>query len=187
LGIALYKTGDYENSIKSFGRAESINSADAQLQYNLGLASFKNEQYNSAVDHFKKCTDLDFCHPYAYNNLAFIYNMHTYYTETINMYKLIKSRKHKKHNCYRHLAFAWFKKGELPRSIKKIRKAIRTDPKDADNWVVWGLIMRTCGNYWSAQHKFQKALKLDPNNETAQFELDTVERMIELDQQIPID
>lgn len=43
------------------------------------------------------------------------------------------------------------------------------------------------GNYWSAQHKFQKALKLDPINETAQFELDIVERIIELDQQIPLD
>ena len=35
----------------------------------------------------------------------------------------------------------------------KIKKGIYKQPKDADNWVVWGLIMRTVGNYTSAKHK----------------------------------
>ena len=75
----------------------------------------------------------------------------------------------------------------MPKAIKKIKKAIYKSPKDADNWVVWGLIMRTVGNYQSARQKFQKALKLDPNNETAQFELDIVDKIIELDHQIPLE
>ena len=39
----------------------------------------------------------------------------------------------------------------------------------------------------SAKHKFGKALRLDPHNETALFELDIVNRIIELDDQIPLD
>ena len=42
----------------------------------------------------------------------------------------------------------------MPKAIKKIKKAIYKSPKDADNWVVWGLIMRTVGNYQSARQKF---------------------------------
>jgi hypothetical protein len=49
----------------------------------------------------------------------------------------------------------------MAKAIKKIKKGIQKNPKDADNWVVWGLIMRydinfiiylyrTVGNYWSA-------------------------------------
>ena len=75
----------------------------------------------------------------------------------------------------------------MAKAIKKIKKGIQKNPKDADNWVVWGLIMRTVGNYQSAKHKFQKALKLDPRNETAIFELGIVNRIIELDEQIPLD
>ena len=62
----------------------------------------------------------------------------------------------------------------MANAIKKIKKGIQKNPKDADNWVVWGLIMRTVGNYSSAKHKFDKAVKLDPLNETALFELDIV-------------
>jgi cytochrome c-type biogenesis protein CcmH/NrfG len=62
----------------------------------------------------------------------------------------------------------------MANAIKKIKKGIKKNSKDADNWVVWGLIMRTVGNYSSAHHKFVKALKLDPYNETALFELDIV-------------
>ena len=55
----------------------------------------------------------------------------------------------------------------MSKAIKKIKKGIQKNPKDPDNWVVWGLIMRTVGNYQSAKHKFEKARKLDPTNETA--------------------
>jgi len=75
----------------------------------------------------------------------------------------------------------------MAKAIKKIKKGIQKNSKDADNWVVWGLIMRTVGNYQSAKHKLVKALKLDPENEAAQFELEIVTRIIELDEAIPLD
>lgn len=160
--------------MRSFSKAEMINADDAQLHYNLGLVNFKIENYNQAVDHFKKCNKLDPLHMDSYNNLAFIYNMHQFYQETINICSYAKLNDPKNHICHRHWAFALFKKGEMAKAIKKIKKGIAKHPKDPDNWVVWGLIMRTVGNYQSAKHKFVKALKLDPNNETAAIELDIV-------------
>lgn len=72
-------------STKSFHKAADLNPKDAQIQYNLGLSYFKEEQYTQAIEHLKICTQLDPVHPYAYNNLAFIYNMHCYYHETITV------------------------------------------------------------------------------------------------------
>ena len=97
--------------------------------------------------------------------------MHQLYPETINICGCAKLNNPKNHNCHRHWAFALFKKGEMGKAIKKIKKAIQKKPKDSDNWVIWGLIMRTVGNYQSAKHKFQKAIKYDPHNETAIQEL----------------
>lgn len=85
------------------------------------------------------------------------------------------------HNCHRHWAFALFKKGEFAKAIKKIKKGVQKNPSDPENWTIWGLILRTVGNYISARHKFKKALKLDRQNETAAEELTIVERIIELD------
>ena len=167
LGVSFYKTGEHDNAIRAFQKAEAINSEDAQLQYNLGLANFKLEQYNQAVDHLKKCTKLDPQHPFAYNNLAFLYNMHQFYSETIQVCGCAKMNNPQNHNCHRHWAFALFKKGEMGKAIKKVKKGIQKNPKEPDNWIIWGLILRTVGNYKSAQHKFKKALKIDKDNETA--------------------
>ncbi len=68
------------------------------------------------------------------------------------------------HNCHKHWAFALYKKGEMAKAIKKIKKGVIVDPKDSDNWVTWGLIMRTVGSYKSACHKFEEALRIDPEN-----------------------
>ena len=141
-----------------------------------------------AVEHLKICTQIDSKHPFAYNNLAYIYNMHQYYPETINVCNKAKmDNPDETHNCYRHWAFALFKKGEMAKAIKQIMKAIKTSPEDSDNWVVWGLILRTVGNYKSAEHKFEQCLRIDPQNETAKFELEVLKRIMNLDDEINID
>ena len=85
------------------------------------------------------------------------------------------------HTCHRHWAFALFKKGEMSKATKKIKKAINLDPQDADNWITWGLILRVFGNYKSAMHKFKQALALEPRNQTALDEIDLLERIMILD------
>ena len=71
--------------------------------------------------------------------------------------------------------------------IKKIRKGVHKEPHVAENWIVWGLILRTAGKYRSAQHKFERALKLEPENQTAQFEMELVSKMIYFDKILPMD
>jgi hypothetical protein len=43
----------------------------------------------------------------------------------------------------------------MSKAIEKIKQGVTINPKDADNWIVWGLILRTTGNYNSAKHKFE--------------------------------
>jgi tetratricopeptide (TPR) repeat protein len=84
LGIALYKMRYYAQALKAFQKSSELKADDAQLQYNLGLAYFQVARYDAAVEHLKLCTDFDPGHLHAYNNLAFIYNMHQLYPEAIH-------------------------------------------------------------------------------------------------------
>lgn len=59
--------------------------------------------------------------------------------------------------------------------------------KEPENWLVWGLILRKVGQYQSAQHKFNRALKIDPNNTTAKQELLLLSKIVELDSQISLE
>lgn len=204
LGLALFKLQFIDGSIKAFAQSCELNNRDAQLHYNLGLAYFKQEQYTKAVEHLKLCTTLDPTNVYAYNNLAFIYNMHQYYSETINVcntakimleqYEKVKALQagtfnnkfgdeeaQVNHLCHRHWAFALYKKGDMGKACKMIKEGIFLDPKDPENWIVWGLIMRKVGNYKLAKQKFEKALSLEPQNTTAKYELDLLQRIMQLD------
>ena len=122
-----------------------------------------------------------------YNNLAFLFNLHQFYPETINICGQAKLHIPDQHNCYRHWAFALFKRGEMAKAVKKIKKGIQKHPKDPDNWIIWGVILRYHGNYRSSKHKFLKALKYDKDNETAKQELQAIERIMVLDNQIPLE
>mgnify|MGYP000968151965 CR=1 FL=1 len=84
-GIAMYKLGEYVLAIAAFEKAERIDNNDAQLQYNLGLAYFKVGNYQHTVGHLKQCILKDNKHPHAYNNLAFLYNHHKLFKETLNI------------------------------------------------------------------------------------------------------
>jgi tetratricopeptide (TPR) repeat protein len=46
LGISLYKLGYFEECIKAFIKCGEIQGYDAQLNYNLGIAYFKLEEYS---------------------------------------------------------------------------------------------------------------------------------------------
>jgi len=111
-------------AIASFEKSEKINSLDAQLHYNLGLAYFKIGNNSQAVEHFKKCIMIDNTHPYAYNNLAFLFNSHMIYKETLNICAQAKEFNRSGHNTHMHWAFAEFKEGNVVRAIKKIRKGV---------------------------------------------------------------
>jgi len=69
----------------------------------------------------------------------------------------------------------------MAKAVKKIKKGIEKNPRDADNWIIWGVILRYHCSYKSARHKFLKALKLDPKSETAKQELTSIDRIIDLD------
>jgi len=77
--------------------------------------------------------------------------------------------------------------GKMAKAVKKIKKGIMKIPRDPENWIIWGVILRTVGNYPSAKHKFKRALKYDKDNVVAKEELATIEKIIDLDKRIPLD
>ena len=124
-GIARYKQGDYVLAIAAFENSERIYEDDAQLHYNLGLAYFKVGNYSHTLEHLKKCILLDNKHPFAYNNLAFVFNIHMIYKETLNVCRQAKEFNRSNHNTHMHWAFAEFKEGNVVKAIKKIRKGVQ--------------------------------------------------------------
>ena len=63
-------------------------------------------------------------------------------------------------------------------AILNIRKAIEIDPIDPENWHMWGHVQVATGDYKSARHKFNMALKIDPDYTQAKKELQKIELVL---------
>lgn len=128
-------------------------------------------------------------HPWAYNNLAFLYNVHQYFKEAKIVCETAKFRfPHGNHNCYRHWAYAEYKlNNKSGEAFKKINLAVVEDPADVDSWLLWAMMLRTVGSYKQAQHKLDIAFKLDPDNATAQYEQQLLVGIMEMDAQLDIE
>lgn len=106
--------------------------------------------------------------------------MHGYHKEAAIVCNTAKVRfpKGVNHNCYRHWAYALFKENNKSgKAFKKINKAVKEDPLDADSWILWGMMLRSVGNYDLAAHKIKIALDLDPENKTAIYENDVLQNI----------
>ena len=84
-------------------------------------------------------------------------------------------------NIYRYRAYAEFKESMPSQAITYLKKAIAEAPNDPENWSLWGMIMRSVGNYESARHKLKRALVLDPDCASAKFELEVLDVIVKMD------
>ena len=74
--------------------------------------------------------------------------MNQYFGETIKLCsKANLELQDGSHNCHRNWAFAYYKIDEKIKAIKQISIAVKKDPRDPYNWIVWGIILRSAGKY----------------------------------------
>lgn len=89
--------------------------------------------------------------------------------------------------CHSLWSYAEFKQGLPASAIKQVKKAIDLCPDDPANWVLWGVILRSVGNYKSSRAKLERALCLDPENAAAKFELNVLDLITQMDETFELD
>lgn len=179
LGIALYRMDHFKAAMYAYQKCTTLNGECAEAHYNLAISYVKNNKPKYAVDHFKIVFKLEPMHPWAYCNLAFLYNTHQHYVEALvvcmEAEKLFGDYNHR---CYKHWAYALFMKekdrikmqNNMSEAFKKITLATQLNPEDADCWIMWALMLRSIGNYVLAQHKLDVANKLSPDHPAIKYE-----------------
>lgn len=62
------------------------------------------------------------------------------------------------------IAFAKIKKGKYISAIEDLKKALKTNEKNADLWSLYGFAARKAGSYDLAEKAYERALSLDPKH-----------------------
>jgi cytochrome c-type biogenesis protein CcmH/NrfG len=71
----------------------------------------------------------------------------------------------------RNWTYALIKEKYFVDAILNIRRAIEINPKDPENWLMWGTVQKINGDFSSAKNKFEIALQMDPDHVLAREEL----------------
>lgn len=167
-GLESFNKGDYKSAV-SFLKSylEEGNSSDAQMVYLLALSYVNLEQYEEAIEYFKKAHELD------NNDLEITVEMaHCLlnledYSEAIGCFKQAIDKVPGEADHYYNLGSCYEKTGQVEEAKSMYKKAIDLAPRQGVYYQALGFVYENSGNHKDAIVCFKKAMDLDRKQRTA--------------------
>jgi tetratricopeptide (TPR) repeat protein len=75
-------------------------------------------------------------------------------------------------SAHRHLVLYKLMSGDGKAAIEYLLDRIKTDPRDVENWILMGDLMKKGGHDAKAASYYEQALKMDPENEYVKKQLE---------------
>ncbi len=161
IGMSLYLKGDYENALVEL-RNSLKTMPDLIGFYFTGLAEYKIEQYEQALNQFQKALDLQPSHAQSRLMVAMTLLKQQRLDDCIA--EVTKSLQYDARNglAYNILGSAYLAKGNFDLAMSSLDKAIEIDPSLADAHLKKGLFNLSTGAPEQAETELVKALAAAP-------------------------
>lgn len=119
---------------------------------------------NDAIDRAPKDGKLYNLRGYAYLNQGQPEEAHEDFKRAIDLDDLP--------SAHRHLVLYKLMSGDGKGAIQYLLERIKNDPRDVENWILMGDLMKKGGHDEKARTYYEQALKMDPENEYAKNQLE---------------
>ena len=133
----------------------------------VATAAFLLQQYEVAIEHFKRVTVLDPRRAQPLVNLGAVYNKVKDYPNAIKYLRQAVTRDRKCAEAYYNLGIAHKGLNQLPMAINAYKEAIRINPEMVEAYQNLGNIYLDMKNNSQASVQFRRALDLRPDFERA--------------------
>jgi len=193
-GMKLLEAKDYEGALKAFEKLLS-ECESAEVYYNIGYIKTAQQQYQEAIEAFRKATQLDRLFAKAYEAMGRAYKavgqpkqaeeclhkaaeiyMSTERDENAEeILNEILELRPETVNVYNSLGVLCRKKGDYPTALKHYEKALKIHPKEPNIYYNIGRIHLDMKNPEKAESYFRTALRLDPGFEDARQVLHAID------------
>lgn len=138
-----------------------------------GLLFAQLSKWNQAILHNQKALEIKENLAVAYYNLAQIYRglgQQESWLENIYRYTSLHPEQTSAEDC-KSLAIAFFKLGDLERTINCYQWATENDPEDAEAYYNLAALLQRTQGWEAAAHCYQRLLEADPNQAEARRQL----------------
>ena len=170
LGILYQDRQMFESAEKFYLKAYKINSDHFSIYNNLGTIKFLQFQMEEALDFYKTAFKLNPKYVPVINNISAYYHRQFRNEECIKFANLALSIEPENLTSRVNYAKALSINNELNKSIEIFKKILKVAP-DSNNYINLGTAYRNIGEIDKSYVCFEKALKCDPNDTGAFFNL----------------
>lgn len=171
-GVELYNEQKFDEAIKAYDMASSINPQDTTAYMYAAFAAAGKQDYPIVKKYYNKLLEIGHRPVSLYKNLIFIAkNVDNDEKEQLRL--LAEARK--QHPDDKDLMLEelslFVNSGKSEEAIGKLQEAIKMDPNNANLYAVLGTIQDQSNDPVAASASYKKALEIDPNNFDALYNL----------------
>jgi len=158
--------GDFEKAAKAIQKAYLINPNHSDIAFLLGLMSYAQKDYPTALTYFEKAGEMDKAIPYYSYKAIDIHLQMRQYEKALAVLQKISLRDTAYYAKEAEIYAAW---GDIPRAIKSMNQA-PTLGNDATQYAKLASYHRLDYDTASAETTIQKALSISPENNIVRLE-----------------
>lgn len=170
------KAGRARDALQSFELARAMNDVDPALFDSMASAHCVLNEFEAAVQHYERATQLDARRGPCWVNLGALYNRLGKHQKAAEVLRRAVQIERKNSVGFYNLGIAYKQLKQWHMAVPAYREAIRIDPKMADAHLNLGNVYIEMGNFAQAITHFKKALEIDPKMERAQRALHKAEQ-----------
>lgn len=159
----------YDKAEEVLLKAAEIKSADAGIQYNLGVVLERQNRLQDAISAYENAVNADSKHFPSHFHLGLAYQRAGRYEDSRKVLEQAAALQSGNALVHRALAVSYEKLAQYERAELAIRRALKIDGNDVMSLVNLGIILmsKVSSNPLEAANVLEKALEIDPRNAKA--------------------
>ena len=177
-GRQLFRQGKHAEAIKVFLDALKADPDRADVHDAVATAYFIVKQYDKAIEHFTRVTQLRPKDAKAYVNLGAVYNRKEEFPKAADLLKKAVTRDGKSVEAYYNLGIAYRGLKQPAMAINSYKEAIKINPRMLDAMQNLGNTYLEMNNLKGALEQYRKALEINPDFERAKRGLARAEEVL---------
>jgi tetratricopeptide (TPR) repeat protein len=166
-GRQLFRQGKHAEAIRVFEQALTIDPDQFEIHDAIATAHFVLKQYDQAIEHFTRMTQLKPMNAKAYINLGAVYNRKEEFQKAADILKKAISRDGKAVEAYYNLGIAYRGTKQPAMAVNAYKEALKLNPQMLDAMQNLGNSYLEMNNPKAAIEQYKRALEIDPDFERA--------------------
>ena len=166
-GDELYKQAKYAEALQEYQIVLAYHQELTQAYGKIGLCYYRLNEYDKAIEAFKKALDKEPLVPDILINLSAIYFEKGNLEEGLKYFKLLDENTLKDPGLFYNVGILLFKNNQIDLAADYLKKCLKLDPKFIDGYYQLGLVSLNKGDLEEARTNFMKIIEISPESEKA--------------------